>query len=457
MKSMENIIKSIDRGSPLHRKAHVGDAVISINGNKIIDVLDYKFFAYDSRLKVLLRRPDGSEYEVTVHKSEGGDLGLEFESYLMDTPRSCANNCVFCFIDQLPGGMRRTMYFKDDDARLSFLLGNYITLTNLSKREIERIIALHISPINVSVHTTNPELRCKMLQNPRAGESIETMRRFAQAGIVMNCQIVCCPGLNDGEELLRSMRDLEEMYPGVHSVSIVPVGLTRFREGLYPLTPYTKELAGETIDMVTAFGDECLKRHGTRIFFCGDELYIKAERELPPDEFYEEHTQLENGVGMIRLLETEFRSALMLSDEPDGVPFSIATGVSAAPYFEKLLGMAKEKYGTIKGQGYAIENDFFGRSINVTGLITGQDLIKQLKGRALGERLLISQNMLRREEMDFLDDVTLEQASKELGVPIYPIEQDGFALWDAMAGELPEIRLPVRTEPTEEYYKYNQN
>lgn len=453
---MENIIKTIDRGSPLHRKAHVGDAVISINGNKIIDVLDYKFFAYDSRLKVLLRRPDGSEHEVTVHKSEGGDLGLEFESYLMDKPRSCANNCVFCFIDQLPKGMRKTMYFKDDDARLSFLLGNYITLTNLSQREIERIIALHISPINVSVHTTNPELRCRMLQNPRAGESIETMRRFAQAGIVMNCQIVCCPGLNDGEELLRSMRELEEMYPGVHSVSIVPVGLTRYREGLYPLTPFTEELAGETIDMVTAFGDECLKRHGTRIFFCGDELYIKARRELPPDEFYEEHTQLENGVGMIRLLETEFRSALMLSDAPDGVPFSIATGVSAAPYFEKLLGMAKEKYGTINGKVYPIENDFFGRSINVTGLITGQDLIHQLKGRDLGQRLLISQNMLRREEMDFLDDVTLEQASKELGVPIYPIEQDGFALWDAMAGELPELRLPQRSAPTE-YYQYNQN
>ena len=453
---MENIIKSIDRGSPLHRKAQVGDAVISINGNKIIDVLDYKFFAYDSRLKVLLRRPDGSEYEVTVHKSEGGDLGLEFESYLMDKPRSCANNCVFCFIDQLPKGMRKTMYFKDDDARLSFLLGNYITLTNLSKREIERIIALHISPINVSVHTTNPELRCRMLQNPRAGESIEIMRRFAQAGIVMNCQIVCCPGLNDGEELLRSMRELEEMYPGVHSVSIVPVGLTRYREGLYPLTPFTEELAGETIDMVTAFGDECLKRHGTRIFFCGDELYIKARRELPPDEFYEEHTQLENGVGMIRLLETEFRSALMLSDAPDGLPFSIATGVSAAPYFEKLLGMAKEKYGTINGKVYPIENDFFGRSINVTGLITGQDLIHQLRGRDLGQRLLISQNMLRREEMDFLDDVTLEQASRELGVPIYPIEQDGFALWDAIAGELPEVKLPRRSAPTE-YYPYNQN
>ena len=454
---MGNVISKIEDGSPLRHRIRVGDTLLAINGKEVVDVLDYKFFGYDPEVSVTVRTPEGLEHTVYVAKAEGQDLGLEFETYLMDKPRSCANNCVFCFIDQLPGGMRRTMYFKDDDARLSFLLGNYITLTNLSKREIERIIALHISPINVSVHTTNPELRCKMLQNPRAGESIETMRRFAQAGIVMNCQIVCCPGLNDGEELLRSMRDLEEMYPGVHSVSIVPVGLTRFREGLYPLTPYTKELAGETIDMVTAFGDECLKRHGTRIFFCGDELYIKAERELPPDEFYEEHTQLENGVGMIRLLETEFRSALMLSDEPDGVPFSIATGVSAAPYFEKLLGMAKEKYGTIKGQVYAIENDFFGRSINVTGLITGQDLIKQLKGRALGERLLISQNMLRREEMDFLDDVTLEQASKELGVPIYPIEQDGFALWDAMAGELPEIRLPVRTEPTEEYYKYNQN
>lgn len=453
---MENIIRSIDRGSPLHRKAHVGDAVISINGNRIIDVLDYKFFAYDSRLHVVLRRKDGSEYEVTVHKPEGGDLGLEFESYLMDTPRSCANNCVFCFIDQLPKGMRKTMYFKDDDARLSFLLGNYITLTNLSKREIERIIALHISPINVSVHTTNPALRCKMLRNPRAGESIETMRRFAAAGIVMNCQIVCCPGLNDGEELLRSMRELEEMYPGVHSVSIVPLGLTKYREGLYPLEPFTRELAAQTIDLVTAFGDECLKRHGTRIFFCGDELYLKAERELPPDAFYEEHTQLENGVGMIRLQETEFRSALMLSDEPDGVPFSIATGVAAAPSLEKLLCMAREKYDTIKGKVYAIENDFFGHSITVAGLVTGQDLIKQLKGKDLGERLLISQNMLRREEMDFLDDVTLEQASAALGVPIYPIESDGFALWDAMAGELPEGKLPRRSEPAE-YYLYNQN
>ncbi len=269
---MKNVIKSIDRDSPLARRAKVGDSLISINGKRIVDVLDYKFYAYDARLHVVLRRPDGSEYTVEVRKGEGGDLGLDFETYLMDNPRSCANNCVFCFIDQLPKGMRKTMYFKDDDARLSFLLGNYITLTNLSRREIDRIIALHVSPVNVSVHTTNPELRCRMLRNPRAGETIEVMRRFAGAGIVMNCQIVCCPGLNDGVELDRSMRDLAELYPQVHSVSIVPVGLTRFREGLYPLTAFTAEHAGETIDQVTAYGDECVEKYGSRIFFCGDEM-----------------------------------------------------------------------------------------------------------------------------------------------------------------------------------------
>lgn len=451
---MDNQIKSIDHDSPLRHKAKVGDRVVSINGNVIHDVLDYKFFAYDRKLDIVLKREDGSEYEVTVHKNEGGEIGLDFESYLMDKPRSCANNCVFCFIDQLPPGMRKTMYFKDDDARLSFLLGNYITLTNLSKREIERIIALHISPVNVSVHTTNPELRVKMLQNPRAGESIELMRRFAKAGIVMNCQIVCCPGLNDGEELMRTMRDLAEMYPGVHSVSIVPLGVTKYREGLYPLTPYTKELANETIDMVTAFGDECLKRYGTRIFFCGDELYLKAERELPDEEFYEEYTQLENGVGMLRLLETEFRSALRLGDAPDGVPFSIATGAAAAPLFEKLIELGKEAFPALDGRAYTVLNDFFGRSITVTGLITGRDLINQLKGKDLGERLLISQNMLRRDEMDFLDDVTLEEVSAALGVPIYPVEQDGFALWDAMCGTLPEVRLPRKGQDTE-YYRYN--
>lgn len=460
---MDNIISKIEDNSPLKHRIRVGDTLLAINGKEVIDVLDYKFFGYDPEVSVTVRTPDGLEHTVHVAKAEGQDLGLEFETYLMDKPRSCANNCVFCFIDQLPKGMRRTMYFKDDDARLSFLLGNYITMTNLSDREIQRICDLHISPINVSVHTTNPELRVKMLRNRFAGRCIDIMRRFAAAGIIMNCQIVCCPGLNDGGELERTMRELAEMYPAVHSVSIVPVGLTKFREGLYELKPFTPEHAGETIDLVTAFGDKCIEKFGTRLFFCSDEMYICANRELPDDEFYEEHTQLENGVGMIRLLEAEFKSALSLSDKPDGVPFSIACGVSVAPFFEKLVCAAREKYDNIDGRVYAIENDFFGHSINVTGLITGGDLINQLKGKDLGERLFISQNMLRRDEMDFLDDVLLEDAVTALGVPIYPIGQDGFDLWDAISGDaLPEVKLPVRDSEMsrfdkEQFYKYNQN
>ena len=455
---MDNVISKIENGSPLKHRVHIGDTLLAINGNRVHDVLDYKFFGYDPEVSVTVRTPEGIEHTVHVTKAEGQDLGLEFETYLMDKPRSCANNCVFCFIDQLPKGMRRTMYFKDDDARLSFLLGNYITMTNLSDREIQRICDLHISPINISVHTTNPELRIKMLRNRNAGKCIDIMRRFADGGIRMNCQIVCCPGLNDGDELMRTMRELADMYPAVHSVSIVPVGLTKFREGLFELRPFTPEHSSETIDMVTAFGDECLKKFGTRLFFCSDEMYICANRELPEDEFYEEHTQLENGVGMIRLLETEFKSALSLSERPDGVPFSIACGTSVAPFFEKLVCTAHEKYDNIDGRVYAIENDFFGHSINVTGLITGGDLINQLKGKDLGERLFISQNMLRREEMDFLDDVLLEEASAALGVPIYPIEQDGFDLWDAISGDaLPELKIPVRNGEKEQFYKYNQN
>lgn len=450
-------IISIDESSPLFGKVCPGERVCSINGNEIFDVLDYKYYAYDASPEIILERADGSRYSVTAAKGEGGDLGLDFESYLMDSPRSCANNCVFCFIDQLPPGMRKTMYFKDDDARLSFLLGNYITLTNLSPREIQRIIDLRISPVNVSVHTTNPELRCAMLRNRHAGESLGIMRRFAENGIVMNCQIVCCPGFNDGEELQRSMRDLAEMYPAVNSVSIVPVGLTRFREGLTELQPFTAELAEKTIAEVTAFGDECLSKLGSRIFFCGDELYLLAGQELPPDEFYEQYTQLDNGVGMLRLLETEFSSALRLSERPEREQrFSIATGAGSAEFFEKLLCTAGAKYDTIKGRVYPVYNDFFGRSINVSGLITGQDLISQLQGRELGDRLLISCNMIRRAERDFLDDVTLQQASEALGVPIIPVEQDGFALWDAMCGDLEETSVTPQYAEEEEFYRYNR-
>ena len=454
---MENVIRAIDPGSPLERRVHPGDRLLSVNGKPIRDVLDYKFYAYDRDLRLVLARPDGSEYRLHIRKAEGGDLGLDFESYLMDRPRSCANHCVFCFIDQLPKGMRPTMYFKDDDARLSFLLGNYITLTNLSEREIQRVIDLHVSPVNVSVHAMNPELRVKMLRNPRAGESLGIMRRFADAGIVMNCQIVCCPGLNDGEELDRSMRELAALHPAVHSVSVVPVGLTRYREGLYPLTAFTPEHAAETLDQVTAFGDRCLEQYGTRIFWCGDELYLKAGRELPPDEFYEEYTQLENGIGMLRLLETEFRSALRLSEDPGPQHCSIATGAAAAPWLQMLADLAVARYPQLKIDVYPIQNDFFFYIITVAGLVTGGDLIRQLRGKDLGDRLLVSQNMLRREERDFLDDVTLEDAREALQVPVFPTETDGFALWDAICGVLPEAATAAKDSgsSSDGFYRYN--
>ena len=458
---MKNIIKSVDPDSPLHGKTKAGDMLVSINGNPIQDVLDYKFYAYDPSLKIEFTDCDGRPYHVIIKHPAGMELGLDFETYLMDRPRSCANNCVFCFVDQLPPGMRKTMYFKDDDARLSFLLGNYITLTNLSEREIRRIMDLHVSPINISVHTTDKALRIRMLNNPRAGESIEVMHRFADAGITMNCQIVCCPGLNDGDALMNTMHDLEEMYPSLHSVSIVPVGLTKYRQGLYPLTPFTREHAGETIDLVEDYAQKCFEKHGTRIFFCSDELYIQAERELPEDEYYEEHTQLENGVGMIRLFETEFLNAAKLYPPERSASVSMATGTAFAPYLQNMVCRACSKYDKIKVKVFPIENRFFGPSITVSGLITGRDLIDALKGKDLGDRLIITRNMIRRDELDFLDDVTLKHASEELGVPIIATAQDGFASWDAITGEQNDQNVISdkigRTGEETEYYRYNQN
>ncbi len=429
------VITDIEKGSPAEKtRLAVGDKLIACNGKPINDVLDYKFFTYEQRLIIEAQAPDGKIKLVRINKEPGEDIGLDFETYLMDKAHSCANRCIFCFVDQLPRGMRKTLYFKDDDARLSFLLGNYITLTNLSEREAQRIIDLHISPINVSVHTTNPELRTKMLGNPRGGKSLDIMRRFAEAGITMNCQIVCCPGINDGEELDRSMRDLTGMYPSVNSVSIVPVGLTKHRERLFKLTPFTRELALKTVRQVESYTETCLERFGTRIFFCGDELYLKAGLELPVSDFYEDYAQLENGVGMMRMLITEFEDALdkcsSLPSPPP--PFSLATGVSAAPFMEMLYGKAKEKFPSLDGRIYAIVNDFFGHTIDVAGLVTGGDLIRQLKGRPLGEKLLIPQNMLRHGEGVFLDDVTLDDVERELGVKVRPVEQDGGNLFSAM-------------------------
>ena len=456
---MSTKIKSVEPRTPAHRaRIRPGETLLEVNGHRIVDVLDYKFYTYDARLTLTLQGEDGATRSVRVRKQEGEDLGLEFDTYLMDRARSCANNCIFCFVDQMPQGMRDTLYFKDDDARLSFLMGNYITLTNLSPREIQRIIDLRISPINVSVHTTDPALRCEMLGNRRAGESIEVMRRFAENGVCMNCQIVACPGINDGPALQRTLEDLTEMYPGVDSVSIVPVGVTKFREGLYPLKTYDKDTAAALIDQVEAWGAKCMERFGTTIFWCSDEFYLLSGRELPQDSYYEDYRQLENGVGMLRLLETEFRSAMEADDSPapgSVAPFTIATGVSAAPTLEKLVQLAAARCGGLDWRVVPIVNHFFGETIVVAGLVTGRDLMDQLRGKYLGERLLLPDNMLRYHENVFLDDVTVEEVEAALGVPLIFVEQDGGALWDAVLGRGGKRPVSeVGAAPPAEYYTY---
>lgn len=427
------VIQTVDAHSPAYRAGiKVGEKLLQVNGHPVVDVLDYKFYTYDPKLTLLLEKPDGKQRSVKIRKQEGEELGLNFETYLMDKARCCANRCIFCFVDQLPKGMRDTLYFKDDDARLSFLMGNYITLTNLSERELDRIVELRVSPINISVHATEPDLRAMMLGHRNGGRVMEIMRRFAQAHITMNCQVVACPGINDGEHLQKSMEDLEALYPYVKSVSIVPVGLTCHREGLHPLQPYDKSKAQLVIDQVETFAQKCLEKHKSRIFWCSDEFYLRAKRPIPEDEYFEDYTQLENGVGMLRLLRTEFDSALRLADPVEAVrPFSTACGVDAADWIREIVDRAAEKCHT-KGKVYPIVNHFLGETITVSGLVTGGDLIAQLKGRDLGERLLIPINMLRHGEDVFLDDITLHDVARELNVEVVPVEQDGFDLCDAI-------------------------
>lgn len=429
-------ITKIAPGSPASRTIIApGDRLLKINGHAIEDVLDYKYHAYDARLHLVLAGAEGKLKLVRLSKAEGADIGLTFDTFLMDDARSCANSCVFCFIDQLPKGMRDTLYYKDDDARLSFLQGNYITLTNLTEREINRIIALRVSPINISVHTTDPALRALMLGNPNAGRGLTALTRFAAAGITMNCQIVCCPGLNDGPALQKSMEDLAALYPAVASVSIVPVGLTRHRAGLYALSPHTAETAAETVALVEGFGADCLGRLGSRLFYCADEFYIKAGLALPDYGCYEGFPQLENGVGMMRLLISEFEDALSGPHTPEARRFSIATGVSAAPFLEKLICTAREKYDIIDGMVFAVQNRYFGETIDVAGLLTGRDVIDRLRGEDLGGRLLLSETMLRRGEPVFLDDLRIEAVADALNTPIRIVRQDGGDLLAAMMGK----------------------
>ena len=429
---MSTVITSIDHRSPAQRAGiQAGEKLLTINGHEIIDVLDYRFYGYDSDCTLTLSQSNGSRREVKIRKAEGQDLGLNFDTYLMDEMRPCSNHCIFCFVDQMPPGMRQSLYFKDDDARLSFLLGNYITLTNISPREAQRIMDLHISPINVSVHATDPQLHCTMLGNKDARQSLEYMRQFAKAGIVMNGQIVVCPGWNDGDQLRRTMSDIMEM--GFAGCSVVPVGLTKYRKGLAKLNPVDRDTARDIISIAEEYGEKCLEKFGTRLFFCADELFLRAELPLPEEDYYEGFRQLENGVGMLRSLENEFMAALKYEDAPERFsPFTIATGVAAAPHLRMLLQRAQEQFPALQGQVIAVKNDFFGHTIDVAGLLTGQDIAAQLKGRDLGERVLIPLHMLRHGETVFLDDYTVERLSQELGCPVEVTGTDGGDLADAM-------------------------
>ena len=429
---MSTIITAIDHHSPAERAGiQVGEKLLSINGHSIVDVLDYRFYGYDPVSHIELKTPSGDVRTVTLHKAEGQDLGLNFDTYLMDEMRSCANHCVFCFVDQMPPGMRQTLYFKDDDARLSFLLGNYITLTNLTEREAQRIIDLHICPINVSVHTTDPQLHCTMLGNKNAGRSLDYIKAFCEAGIVMNGQIVVCPGWNDGDQLRRTLRDLTDWQ--FSSCSIVPVGITKYRQGLAKLRPVDSECARSIIAIAEEFGQENLRRFGTRRFFCADELYLRAGLPLPQEDYYEGYRQLENGVGMLRSLGDDFLAALDTVDVPEEFSsFTIATGTAAAPFLTGLVQQAQARFPDLRGEVVAIDNDFFGHTIDVAGLLTGQDISAQLQKRPLGDRVLIPLHMLRHGETVFLDDYTVERLSQELGRPVQVVGLDGFDLADAL-------------------------
>jgi len=431
-------IIAIDEYGPAARaKFCVGDEIVEIDGHAIHDVIDLKYYTYDAKLRVRVRRADGKEHTLRVRKDEGEELGLTFDDYLMDKARHCANRCVFCFIDQLPKGMRETLYFKDDDVRMSFLMGNYITLTNLSAHDLDRICEMRISPVNVSVQVTDPEARVRMLRNPRAGECLNIMRRLAEHRIMMNCQIVLCPGYNDGALLEKSLRDLVDLFPAVPSVSIVPVGLSDHREGLCPLRPVDAEKAREVIAVADRFGEECLEKYGTRVIYCADEFYLKAGLPIPDPEYYEDYPQIENGVGLMASFEDEVRQAAALV--PQGAvirPFSIATGVAAAEYMRKMVEIILEKCDNKPEHPvYMVENKFFGSQITVAGLLTGQDLLETLKDKPLGERLLITESMLKYGEELFLDDMTVTELSQALGVPVIPVRVDGFAFCDALLGK----------------------
>ncbi len=415
-----------------------GDILVAINDNEINDVLDYRFYLTECSVKLTLLR-EGNEITVAIKKGEYDDIGLEFETPLMDKKQTCKNGCIFCFIDQNPEGLRESLYFKDDDSRLSFIHGNYVTLTNMTQKDVDRIIKMRISPINVSVHTTNPELRVRMMKNKRSGEVLSYLNDFANAGLNISAQIVLCKGINDGEELLRSMRDLAALYPAVTSVAVVPAGLTKFRDKLYPLTDFTAEEAADVIDMINAFGDSHKTAFGTRLVYAADEFYLKAKREIPDTDYYEDYPQLENGVGMLRSFSDEFGMALedvleFASGEQYDRTVSLVTGTASYPTLKQLSDRLMALCPGLNINIYRIINNFFGTSITVSGLLTGKDICEQLEGKPLGDELLIPENSLRHGEDVFLCGMTVGEMSEKLGVPVSPSGSDGYELVEAILG-----------------------
>ena len=427
-------ICEVEKKSPAAKAGiKAGDTLIKIGDNEIVDVLDYRFYQNEEKLVLTLLRANGKEKVVKVKKGEYDELGLVFDSYLMDEQHSCKNKCIFCFIDQLPHGMRDTLYFKDDDSRLSFLFGNYITLTNLTEHEIERIIKLHISPVNISVHTTNPELRCKMMNNRFAGEKLEIIKRLDQAGIKMNFQLVLVPGYNDGQELEKSLRDLSE-YKNAQCIASVPVGLTKFRDGLTEITPFNKETAKKVIEITEKINKECEQRLGTSLCYAADEFYLKAGLPIPDADSYGEFHQLDNGVGMWASFKKDAKQAISDIESADAsLRISCVTGVAAYPLIKATVDKAVNKWHNLKCNVFEIKNEFFGEKITVAGLLTGGDIINQLKGKELGDTLLIPSNMLRFERDLFLDDVSVEDLETELNIKVKIIEPDGYSFVEAIA------------------------
>lgn len=434
VKNSNNIISRIYPGSIAEElEIEVGDLLISVNGEKVKDIIQYRFLTDDEYIELEIQTKSGERVVYEIEKDYDEELGLEFTNPIIDKAKSCRNKCMFCFIDQLPKGMRETLYFKDDDSRLSFLQGNFVTLTNMSEQNIEDIIRYRISPINISVHTTNPELRQRMITNRFAGKLYSIMERLAEAGITMNCQIVLCPGVNDGKELERTITDLSNLYPNVNSVAIVPVGVTRYRDHLPHLEIFNEKTANEALDLVEGLQEKCLEKFGSRFAFMSDEFYIIANREIPDYDSYEGFLQFEDGVGMIRKLGTEIENYLdELPDDYDvrEKTVSIATGKSAYEFINSMAELIMKKFPQVKINVYRIVNEFWGETITVSGLITAQDIIKQTEGKERGETLYITRSMLKADELIFLDDVTLEQLEEILGNEVVPCENEGHDFVD---------------------------